>query len=160
MDTFLVIAGILFVVFIVAILIINKLNINIKIKGVNLKYWLTGGAIIVGIITLIVLKCVLGKKSRVIDELLTKLRKTKADADLKVIDEKMNNNQEKVDNIDGEIEVLKEDYDKNSNKIEKLQSTKLSIDKQIANLNENHNKKIKDKTTLDDAISRMKNRLN
>ena len=160
MDTFLVIAGILFIGLIVAIFIINKMNINIKIKGVNLKYWLTGGAIIVGIISLIVLKAVLGKKSRVIDELLTKLRKTKADADLRVIDEKMNNNQEKVDNINGKIESLKENYDTNKGKIEKLELTKASIDKQIVDLNENHNKKIEEKTTLDDAINRMKNRLN
>lgn len=160
MDTFLVVAGILLVAIIAAIIIINKLNLNIKIKGVNLKYWLTGAAIVVGLIALIVLKAVLGKKSRTIDELLAKLRKVKADSDLKVIDEKMKVNQEKTEKIDSEINELKKDYDSNKDQIAKLESSKENIDKQIEDLNSRHDEKNSESASLNDALERMKNRLN
>lgn len=160
MDTFLVIVGILLVTMIAAIIVINKLNLNVKIKGVDLKYWLTGGAIIVGVITLIVLKIVLGNKSRTIDELLAKLRKVKTDSDLKAIDEKIKVNGEKVEKIDSEINELKNDYESNKDKINQLESSKSDIDKQLEDLNNQYNEKVNESSSLDDALARMKNRLN
>jgi predicted RNase H-like nuclease (RuvC/YqgF family) len=158
MDTFLVITGVLFVAIIAAIIIINKLNINIKIKGIDLKYILTGSAVVVGLIALIVLKVVLGNKNKIIDELLAKLRKIQSDSELASIDIKIKDNQEKVDNIDNKIDVLKVDYENNKTEIERLEAEKNSIDQKIIDLN----KKYKEigNTSLNDSIERMSNRLN
>lgn len=160
MDAFLVITGVILLAIIIAVVIMYKKGINFKFWNVQVKHWLIVVGIVVAIIAVIVFRVVLGKNSRLVGELLSKLRKSRADSDLKVIDEKLLNNKQKSGAMDIELEELEKDVGANKVKIDNLKKKKESIDTQIDVLDTQYSNKKKETESLEDKVKKMKERLN
>jgi len=160
MDMFLVIAGVVLLGIIVTIFIMYKKGFNFKLCGVQIKHWLIVIGIIIAVLAIIIIKIALGKKNDSIEGLLVKLRKSQADADLKVIDEKLQNNQTKIEKIDTELKGLEVDTVVNQKKIDNLNKKKVNIDSQLNKINSQYSDKKKQKDSLEDKVARMKKRLN
>ena len=160
MDAFIVIMGVLLLIVVAAVIIMYKKGFSAKLYNVQVKHWLIVIGIVLAIMTVIVVKIFVGKKSRLADELLSKLRRTKAESDLKVIDEKLNNNKEKSGKIDEQLKVLDKDLDINKDKIEKLNKQKESVDAKISTLDAQYSDKKTDKESLEEKVKKMKERLN
>lgn len=156
MDLFIVIMGISIAVLIIATFITFKFNVNIRIKGIPLKYILMFSGISLLILLIAVMKIIYGKNTKKLEELVFKLKKTKADGDIKVIDEKLNNNLNQVKNIDSQIDGLKKDYKSNKVEILNLEKQKIDISNKIVDLKNKREETCSEKESLEDKVNKMK----
>ncbi len=160
MDWIFVVVGAILIGIIVAVFIMYKKGFNLKLWGVQIKHWLIVIGIVVAVLAIMIVKIALGKKSDKIEDLLIKLRKSQADGDLRVIDEKLQNNQNKAEKINTELEGLEAAAGVNKKKIDNLNKKKANIDSQLEKINGQYSDKKKQKDNLEDKVARMKKRLN
>jgi len=159
MNAFLVIAGSLIVGLLIALWIVKHFQIKTRLWGIPLQYILDIALVVVAVITVVVVKTVLGNKNRALEVLLAKLKISQASNSINIINDHLTTNQNSINSIDSQIKVLQSDA-ANVNQIASLSSQKDAIQKEIDDLNAQKQGHTNNKASLEDRVKKMSEALN
>ena len=158
MNAFLVITGVLIVAILITLWVLKKFNIQTKIFGIPLKYILDIALLLIGIIVVIVIKVALGNKNKQLEALLLKLRITKAQNDINIVNDHIQETHTAISTIDQQIAGLQ--GTSNQPKIDVLLQQKKEIEQQLADLNQKKQGHADNKFSLEERVKQMQNTLN
>jgi hypothetical protein len=106
MNAFLVMVGVAIVGLIIALWAVKKFNVKTKVFGVPLQYVLDVALLIVALVAVLVIKTVLGGKSKTIEALLAKLNMQKAQNNINIVNNDIKTKTDTITAIDQQIKTL------------------------------------------------------
>jgi len=158
MNAFLVVSGIVLISVIGILFIIKKFNIKTRIFGISLQYVLDFVILIIVIVITIVVKTALKHKNRQLEALLLKFRILQVKNKTDIIDEHIQQNNTVITTIDQQINQIQ--GSSNQSKLDSLIKQKQEIEKKIQEFNQQKQTHADNKTSLEDRVKAMQNKLN
>jgi hypothetical protein len=153
MNAFLVIIGILIVGLLIALWAVKKFNVTTKVFGIPLQYVLDIALVLVAIIAVIVIKTALGGKNKTIEALLTKLNIMKAQNNINIVNDHIQDKTDAIATIDQKIKELQPATQQKD--IDNLLAQQAAIKQQMQDLNQQKQNHTESQKTLEQKIKDM-----